>query len=181
MRQAYDYWQDQPGNYFPKPLSWPSVTRGVPGALSAFTMWSSSTFVCVKHSRPTVARGQPSPLREGVQATSNPQMASPCFPFSHVLSKIPSSRRETKVTALDEDYQRPATPERHAQTWRIPQWLAASGLTIGKQSTSFNIARSHHIRMGRGFKGEQSQQASQPPGPSSSNQPSHEAGLFDST
>src|ERR1700690_1744114 len=107
------------------------------------------------HSRPTAACGTPSPPR-GVQATSNPQMASPCFPFSHVLSKIPLSHRETKVTALYEDYQRPATPERHTQTWRIPQWLAASGLTIGKQSTSFNIARSHHIRMARGFKGEQS-------------------------
>lgn len=30
---------------------------------------------------------------------------------------------------------------RHAWTWRIPEWLAASGLSIGKQSTSFNIAQ----------------------------------------
>jgi hypothetical protein len=30
LRQAYDYWQDQPGNYFPKPLSRPSLTRGMP-------------------------------------------------------------------------------------------------------------------------------------------------------
>ena len=29
---------------------------------------------------------------------------------------------------------------RRLTTWRIPEWLAASGLTIGKQSTSFNIA-----------------------------------------
>jgi hypothetical protein len=112
LRQAYDYWQDQPGNYFPKTTSVAhrllTVCRG---ALSAFTTWSSSTFV---HSGPTAAcRRLPSP-RGGVQATSNPQMASPCFPFSHVLSKIPLSRGETKVTALGEDYQRPATPERHA-------------------------------------------------------------------
>lgn len=39
------------------------------------------------------------------------------------------------------DYQRPMTPKRHTQTWRIPEWLAASGLTIGKQSTSFDFAR----------------------------------------
>lgn len=39
------------------------------------------------------------------------------------------------------DYQRPMTPKRYTQTWRIPEWLAASGLTIGKQSTSFDFAR----------------------------------------
>jgi hypothetical protein len=108
---------------------------------------------------PQLAEAFPPPPSEGwVQATSNPQMVSPCFPFSHVSSKIPLSRGETKVTALDEDYQRPAThTEEHARTWWIPYWLAASGLTIGKQSTSFIIARSHHRRMARGFKGEQRQ------------------------
>jgi len=39
------------------------------------------------------------------------------------------------------------------QTWRIPKWLAAPGLTIGKQSTSFNIAQARHTRTAQGFKG----------------------------
>jgi hypothetical protein len=33
---------------------------------------------------------------ESVQATLNPQMASPCFPFSHVSSKIPLSHEKDK-------------------------------------------------------------------------------------
>src|SRR6266404_2167135 len=53
---------------------------------------------------------------QGIQVTSNPRTASPCFPFSHVSGKVPLSRRETKVTAFGEDYQRPATPERHTRT-----------------------------------------------------------------
>jgi len=63
----------------------------------------------------------PSPLQvQEIQVTSNPRTASPRFPFSHVSGKVPLSRRETKVTAFGEDYQRPATPERHTRTWRIP-------------------------------------------------------------
>jgi hypothetical protein len=103
--------------------------------------------------RPTAARGR-LPPHSGYK---RPQTHG----WHHLVSRShtsrarsPLSRGETKVTALDEDYRRPTTPQRHAQTWRISEWLAASGLTIGKQSTSFIIARSHHIGMVRGFKGE---------------------------
>ncbi len=42
MRQAYDYWQDQPGNYFPhRPTDGPTPVHGVPG--DAFPDGSSST------------------------------------------------------------------------------------------------------------------------------------------
>jgi hypothetical protein len=42
---------------------------------------------------------------------------------------------------------------------RIPKWLAASGLTIGKQSTSFNIAQARLTRTARGFKGKDTPRA----------------------
>lgn len=45
------------------------------------------------------------------------------------------------------------TPKRYIQTWRIPKWLAASGLTIGKQSTSFqhcsNLSHKDSLRLHR--------------------------------
>jgi|ERR1700761_387852 len=86
---------------FQKPLSWPSLTRGVPGGTLRFHDVEFINFYIVD---PPQLADAFLPTR-GVQATSNPQMASPCFPFSHVSSKIPLSRGETKVTALDEDYQ----------------------------------------------------------------------------
>jgi hypothetical protein len=107
------------------------ITTRVRQALT-FTMWSSSTLsVCQD---PPQLNGPLFP--KGVGA-SNPQMASPRFPFSHVPSEIPSSRTGTKVTHLQ--WGLPTSDDTlkvHVQTWRIPKWLAASGLTIGKQSTS---------------------------------------------
>jgi hypothetical protein len=67
----------------------------------------------------------------------NPQMASPRFPFSHVPSEIPLSRTGTEVTHLQWRLPTSNVTQRALRTWRIPEWLAASGLTIGKQSTSF--------------------------------------------
>ena len=118
MRQAYDYWQDQPGNYFPKPLSWPSLTHGMPRGTLRFRDVEFVNF-CFTSNRPIAACGR-LPPQGGYKRHQNPQMASPCFPFSHVSSKIPSSRGETKVTALDEDYQRPVTPERRATDMADP-------------------------------------------------------------
>jgi len=80
-----------------------------------------------------------------VQASSNPQMASPHFPFSHISSEIPLFRIRTRVTrpSMETTNDRQHL-KRCTRPWRIPKWLAASGLTIGKQSTSFNLARTHH-------------------------------------
>jgi hypothetical protein len=155
----------------------PSLTRGVPGALSAFTTWSSSTFV---HSRPTAAcrhlppRGYKRPQtrrwRHLVSRSHTSQARSPC-PVERQRS--PPLMRTTK---------RPATPERHATDVADP--LVVSCIRIDHRQAIHLLrhrSNSHHIRMARGFKGEQRQPASQPPGPSSSSQPSHKAGLFDST
>ena len=38
------------------------------------------------------------------------------------------------------------TTDVRRRTWRNPEWLAASGLTIGEQSTSFNIAQARRTR-----------------------------------
>jgi hypothetical protein len=98
------------------------LLTGTPGGGGGTLRFRDVEFVnfCFTSNGPIAACGHlPRPLG-GVQATSNPQMASPCFPFSHVSSKIPLSRGETKVTALDEDYQRPATPERHATDMADP-------------------------------------------------------------
>jgi hypothetical protein len=61
------------------------------------------------------------------------------------LDELSLSKR-TRITVLDEDYQQPAAPGRHAQSRRIPEWLFATGLAIGKQSTPFYIADTHHKR-----------------------------------
>jgi hypothetical protein len=102
LRQAYDYWQDQPGNYFPETTFVAiAYSRRARGGTLRFHDVEFINFYIVD---PPQLADAFLPTR-GVQATSNPQMASPCFPFSHVSSKIPLSRGETKVTALDEDYQ----------------------------------------------------------------------------
>jgi|HubBroStandDraft_5_1064220.scaffolds.fasta_scaffold271986_1 hypothetical protein len=96
---------------FQKPLPWPIAYSRCAGGHSPLSRHGVRQLLFTVD--PPQLAGT-FPPQGGVQATSNPQMASPCFPFSHVLSKIPLSRGETKVTALGEDYQRPATPERHA-------------------------------------------------------------------
>ncbi|EIW51417.1 uncharacterized protein TRAVEDRAFT_137429, partial [Trametes versicolor FP-101664 SS1] len=55
----------------------------------------------------------------------------PCFPISQVSDQLSQSVR-TRITAFNEDYQQPAAPKRCAQPRRIPEWLIATGLAIGK-------------------------------------------------
>jgi hypothetical protein len=72
---------------FQKPLSWPSATRGVPGALSAFTMWSSSLFASNIVDPPQLADTVP-PLAGG---TSNlkPTGGVTLFPVLTCLEQDP--------------------------------------------------------------------------------------------
>ena len=56
------------------------------------------------------------------------------FPILARLSWDPLVQGQGSPTFF-EDYQWPVTPERHTQSRRIPEWLTASGLTIGKEST----------------------------------------------
>jgi len=129
LRQAYDYWQGQPGNYFPIRFRGHRYSRATERSLSQCGV--HQPFPCQD---PSQLNGPLFPM--GVGAL-NPQMASPRFPFSHVPSEIPLSRTGTKVTHLQ--WGLPTSDDTlkvHVQTWRIPKWLSASGLTIGKQSTS---------------------------------------------
>jgi hypothetical protein len=127
-------------------------------------------------SRPIVAQRTPSP--HGVQASSNPQMASPHFPFSHVSSEIPLFHVRTKVTQpFNEDYQRPATPKRHAQTWRIPKWLSC--IRSDHQQAIHLLQHRSSTSQKRWLKA--SKAANNHQGQSPSSQASHIAGLIDST
>jgi hypothetical protein len=90
-------------------------------------------------SEPIAAQGH-LPPKQGV-GYNHPQtneMASPHFPFSHVLSKIPLSRKKQRSPTFDEDYLNDLRCLKgslgHGGS---PSVLTASGLTIGKQSTSF--------------------------------------------
>jgi hypothetical protein len=86
----------------------------------------------------------------------------PHFPFSHISSEIPLFRIRTWVTRPSmETTNDQQPPERRTRPWRIPKWLAASGLAIGKQSTSFNLARTHHRTDGPRLQ----RQCNQSPGP----------------
>ena len=61
---------------------------------------------------------------EGVLTILRPAKETPCIPFSQVLGLLSEFFR-TWITSLDEDYQQPAIPERHAQPRRISYWLIA--------------------------------------------------------
>jgi len=76
----------------------------------AFVMWSSSSLLqYIKD--PSQPKG--AFLRMRVQASLNPQMASPHFPFSHVSGEIPWFREwEQGSPTFNEDYQRPVTPKK---------------------------------------------------------------------
>jgi hypothetical protein len=66
------------------------------------------------------------------------EMASPHFPFSHVLSKIPLSHKKQRSPTFHEDYLNDLRCLKGSLgRGGSPSVLTASGLTIGKQSTSF--------------------------------------------
>jgi hypothetical protein len=65
---------------------------------------------------------------------------SPCTPISQVSGTLLLVLSRTKITPFEEDYQRSASSKRRTRSRRIPMWLIASGLAIGKQSTSLFVA-----------------------------------------
>jgi len=92
--------------------------------------------------------------------------------------------KEQRSPTFNGDYQRPMTPKRHTRRrGGSPSGLkAASGLAIGKQSTSFNIAQARRTRTAWGFKGKQGKRAPKSPRPVPlSSQASRIAGLINST
>ena len=119
MRQAYDYWQDQPGNCFPT---------------------AEVTFTCCKHPVPTLPhqsgkafqggcllQGPNAPHtqsalwsvavmlglpQQSVQAPTQQAMGTPYPLVSQALgTDLPVY--ETRITAFSEDYHGPAAPARH--------------------------------------------------------------------
>src|ERR1700761_1584163 len=96
---------------FRKPLSWPSPTRR---ACPLSRCGVRRLFVHVDP--PQLADAFPPRGYKQPQTRRWHHLVS----RSHTSrARSPLSRKETKVTALDGDYQRPATPEGHTQTRRI--------------------------------------------------------------
>jgi|SRR5882757_164172 hypothetical protein len=69
-----------------------------------------------------------------------PVTRSPCTLDLTSLRDTSPRLDQTRIEPFKGDYQRPAAPWRHARSRRIPTWLIASGLAIGKQSTSPFVA-----------------------------------------
>jgi len=175
LRQAYDYWQDQPGNYFPTRFRGHRLTH-VRQAL-AFTMWSSSTFYVWTHR----SLRMPSPkVRSGVQPSSNPRNGVTSFPvLARLKQDPPVPIRNRGHPPLMRTTRRPATPERLTRSWRIPKCF---------DRTRFDHRQATHLlqtspkpitqtKMAWGFKGNRFPPNHQ--GQSSSSQPPCVAGPFD--
>ena len=99
------------------------------------------------------------PPDERVQATLNPQMASPRFPFSHVSSEIPLSHKSDKGHPplmgttnnrwhLKGTYRHGGSPSGYVHQ----VWPSASN------PPPFNIAQTYRTRIAWGFKGKSRQQ-----------------------
>jgi len=122
LRQAYDYWQDQPGNYYPKRLE-----RRLKAALLApsrvFSLgWSSST----NPKSPSDSKGKAAtvglPSASGAYKRVPLSMVKPpCSSISQSSSALLPVLKETEIVAFGEDYQQPATPERHAAVAADPR------------------------------------------------------------
>ena len=87
-------------------------------------------------------------------ATLNPQMASPCFPFSHISNEIPLSHKKDKG--------HPTLMGTTNNQWHLKGIHRHGGSPSGyvhqvwpsaSNPPPFNIAQTHHIRMARDFKG----------------------------
>ena len=96
---------------------------------------------------------------ERVQATLNPQMASPRFPSSHVSSKIPLSHEKDKghpplMGTTNNQWHLKGTHRRGGSPsgYLHQVWPSASN------PPPFNIAQTHHTRIAWGFKGKSRQQ-----------------------
>ncbi len=163
MRQAYDYWQDQPGNYFPhRPTDGPTPVHGVPG--DAFPDGSSSTTSVKTTFAHETSQDNPMVVTFGLSTYSSLSLKvgsldPPLFPLvprSHKSQeRFPSSLSQTKITPFKEDYQRSAPSQRQRRPRRISEWLITSGLAIGKQSTSplhrRRTLQNEHLRTFSGF------------------------------
>jgi hypothetical protein len=68
-------------------------------------------------------------------------------PISHVSGRRPPVPEATKMASYGEDYQRPADVRDATRSRRILEWLIASGLAIGNQSTPFWQREPRKVRL----------------------------------
>jgi hypothetical protein len=119
LRQAYDYWQDQPGNYFPTRFRGHRLLACVKAL--AFTMQSSS--IQPTYPDPPQLKGAFSlHVRRG---TTNLKPASDVtsFPTLTCLKQDPPVLQGAEVTTFDEGYLTTGPPKRHTRSWRILKGL----------------------------------------------------------
>ena len=123
MRQAYDYWQDQPGNYYSNREQSQSDRHTRAGALS--DGWVFVTRLCDLPLKSDRTRPATAFRAQHVLAVEQASSRSPCFPISQVSDQLswfiePKSRPSVRTTS------QPAAPVRCAQSRRIPEWLFAN-------------------------------------------------------
>jgi hypothetical protein len=121
LRQAYDYWQDQPGNYFPIPLSRPSTTR-----VRQRTRFRDAEFIIsFTYQGPIRSpRVLSSPVR--VQDLLEPAKWNHLISHSHmsqVRSPCPVNGTKGHPPSMGTTNDRRHL-KRPTQTRRIPEWLS---------------------------------------------------------
>ena len=165
MRQAYDYWQDQPGNYFPigclvvvktpPPLLWEgSAHFPRPGVRIRTELATDPT---------SEQAGRSTFVRRSVLDLQTPirQLNRLVPRISHVSDKGSLRRLKKQNGNHHPRRELPAVgsqashllegrgPQRPSR--RIPKWLAATGLAIGEQPTSFVHCERHDQFRALGF------------------------------
>ena len=126
MRQAYDYWQDQPGNYYPKRDEAPSTPRyWLPSRVFSLGRSSSMAFKVNLRNQfeksKTITTSPPSAPLERTSESHGPRIRPPCSSISQNSSALLPVLKGTEIVAFGEDYQRPAAPERHATVAADPR------------------------------------------------------------
>jgi hypothetical protein len=112
LRQAYDYWQDQPGNYFPTHFRGHRLLACVKN-----TRFRDVEFVNTTH----IYLDPPQLKVAFPRGTTNlePTSGATSFPTLTCLKQDPPLLQGAEVTAFDEGYPTTGPPKRHAQSWRI--------------------------------------------------------------
>src|SRR5436190_6866980 len=112
LRQAYDYWQDQPGNYFPyafPPLTGKKDIRPILVKLSLHVLgrefslfhdWIFCISITASRSVPAIAC---------LTNDSEPVTKTPCSPISQISGTVPPVVETTEIVTFNENYQQPAS------------------------------------------------------------------------
>ena len=145
MRQAYDYWQDQPGNYCPYLHPGDTIHDSHNIRKVAFSFRSSSQLV-----NDSIVALKPFPYTHYemccVLWPPKPTIKAPCSPVSQVLDVFLPVEMDRDQSLLRElPIHRfilfpSRDDENNSEEADSQVVLVATGLAISKQSTAFNIA-----------------------------------------